>query len=363
MSKPDTILEPGALKKLRPIIRALRGTRILIVTGKKLPEMIGAKELLDSVLASYEVEFFTDFSANPTYEDIQRAAERLKTFAPDAIVALGGGSAMDVAKIASFMAEPANEAFDIMGDLHSAPGRRLPLIVVPTTAGTGSEATHFAVMYRDGLKHSVAHASLLPDYALLDPNLILSAPTALAASAAADALCQAIEAYWSKGATLESRQYSLAAAKELWATAERHIHSPTVATAMAMLRGAHLAGRAINITKTTGAHALSYTLTARFGVPHGQAVAVTLPAWIEFNAQAVDNKIWATLDAGTATEAARGFREFLRALGLATRLTELGVTKPEHFQALAANVNAERLGNNPRPVSPGDIREIIHASA
>jgi alcohol dehydrogenase class IV len=130
-----------------------------------------------------------------------------------------------------------------------------------------------------------------------------------------------------------------------------------------MMWGAHLAGKAINITKTTGAHALSYTMTACFGIPHGQAVAVTLPAWVEFNAEVADTAMWAVLGVQTAAEAAGRLRAMMHRIGLATRLTDLGITTQEHFALIARGVNVQRLAHNPRHVTPSDITTIIHASA
>jgi len=193
-------------------------------------------------------------SPNPDQDALRHLDEEVAALGvePDLVVGVGGGSAMDVAKVA-------------------ASQRDLPCFVAPTTAGTGAEVTPFATVYRDGVKESVGCRA--PWYAVLDPELTMTMPREVAASSGLDALCQGIESLWSIKSTAESRAYS----RECIRLAVDNIHSsvdrPTVDNRRAMLQAANLSGRAIAIAGTTLAHAMSYRLTSQHGIPHGIAVA------------------------------------------------------------------------------------------
>jgi len=194
---------------------------------------------------------------NPTTRDIERSAGMVCGASPDLVIGVGGGSAMDSAKL-------------IASELD------LPCFVAPTTAGTGAEVTPFATVYRDGVKESMGCRA--PFYAVLDPELTMSMPREVAASSGLDALCQGIESLWSIKSTAESRAYS----RECIRLCAEHLYCsvkhPDVENRRAMLRAANLSGRAIAIAGTTAAHAMSYHLTAEQGIPHGIAVAHWLTA-------------------------------------------------------------------------------------
>ena len=162
----------------------------------------------------------------------------------------------------------------------SSPGKKL--IAIPTTSGSGSEATHFAVVYVGGEKFSVAHPIyMLPNVVVLNPSLTYSMDSYQTALSGVDAFAQAMESYWSVNSTEESKKYSIEALEliieHLPLAVNYNDNSRDI-----MLHAANLAGKAINIAKTSGAHAISYVLTSKFNIPHGQAVALTLPAWYDF---------------------------------------------------------------------------------
>ena len=159
------------------------------------------------------------------------------------------------------------------------------MIAIPTTAGTGSEATHFAVVYVDGEKYSLAHPYLVPAYAVIDPLLTYSLPAGVTAASGLDAFCQAIESIWAVGATDVSHTFATEAARLAVQHLRAAVQNPTDTARAGMCRAAHLSGKAINISKTTAPHALSYVLTAEYGLAHGVAVALTLAPMLQYNAQ------------------------------------------------------------------------------
>jgi alcohol dehydrogenase len=247
---------------------------------------------------------------------------------------------------------------------------------VPTTSGTGSEATHFAVVYIDGEKYSFAHPDLLPDVALIDPKLTWSLPPRTTAACGLDALCQCIESIWAVGST----EKSIEVASEGFALAFKHLEKavlkPDAETRLAMAKAAHLSGKAINISKTTAPHALSYGITSRYGVPHGMAVALTLGAFLEYNYEVnstdctdprgmdfVKNRIdhiIALTDSNSPAQAAGKVRSLLGAINSPVTLKDAGIPKSE-LQALSESVNIERLSNNPRQIDSRGLIELLES--
>lgn len=292
---------------------------------------------------------FSDFTANPRLEDVMAGARAFLASGCDAIVAIGGGSAMDTAKcIRAFYREE--------GDVLHLPvaDTGVPLIAVPSTAGTGSESTHFAVVYQNGVKHSVAAACLRPGFVLLEGELLRSLPLYQKKCTMLDALCQAIESAWSKKSSPESRGLSERAVRGIMRD-----HAPYLAGDMAaaqrMLMHANLAGQAIDLTTTTAAHAMSYKLTSLYALPHGHAVAVCmLPVWRRLDAAAEFSGILSEI--GAWMGAANGAERFC------ALLRELGMDAPaiaaSDMDALAASVNAQRLSNHPQALGEKDLREM-----
>lgn len=299
------------------------------------------------------VETFSGFSSNPTYESISDGVRAFNRAECESIVAVGGGSALDVAKcIKLFCRMDASRCY--LDQEKADTG--VPLIAVPTTAGTGSESTRYAVMYYGGVKQSITHGSILPSYALLDPSALRSLPLYQKKCTMLDAICQAIESFWSVNATDESRSYSMKALTELLQNQAAYLAGDQAAAA-AVMTAANLAGQAINITQTTAAHAMSYRLTKLFNLPHGHAVAVCLPGvW-----RRIAHDAEKTIDPRGPEYLQTTLAALARAMGAETTdaaiarfvslLEQMDIRppKPDETQlaALAASVNPDRLRNNP----------------
>jgi len=347
--------------------------RVFLVRGKGSFSSSGAREKLANRFDNISAEFY-DFSPNPKVEDVLRGIELYKKAESDTIVSVGGGSVMDMAKLIRGLASTEYPAECIKGNVAQNIGtRHVKHVAVPTTSGSGSEATHFAVVYIDGNKYSFVGESVLPDVVVLDPSLTYSMPPGLTAATGMDALSQAMESYWSVNSNEESLKYSRIALKIIWENLERVVNNPNNTARQAMLRAANLAGKAIAITKTTAPHALSYKFTSDLGLPHGHATGLTLGEMLEYNAgisfdDCVDpirgpehysekiREINDILNVENASEGKREIKEIMEKIGLRTNLPELTDKK---IAEVIGSVNIQRLKNNPRRLRESDMTRIL----
>ena len=294
---------------------------------------------------------FSDFSPNPIYEDICKGIETFRVNGCDAIIAVGGGSTIDVAKCIKLvvLAEEGNSSIipPLVAEQLPIDGSKIPFIAIPTTAGTGSESTHNAVMYYEGAKQTVVNDEVLPDYAILEPSVLKTLPLYQKKCTMMDALCQGIESWWSVNATDESKKYSMIAVKLLIKYWHAYIFENDSEAAVQIMLAANYAGRAINIAQTTAAHAMSYKITSLYGLPHGHAVAVCLPEIWEFMLEKdlpVFEEIAEAMDCGSANDAIVYFRRMMSDMELPN---PIAADRKLELDVLCKSVNPVRLKNNP----------------
>ena len=366
----------GAVARVGELLRTLGVMRPLVIVDRPAAEASGA---IGVVARLERATLFDGVRPNPSVEDAVAGASAARAAAADGVLAVGGGSALDLAKTVVALVGTNADPFAVAAGRAPLGDAIPPLVAVPTTAGTGSEATHFAVVWVRGTKHSLADVRLRPSGVVLDAALTDGLPPAVTAATGLDALCQAAESAWSVGATDASLEDALAALRLAWQNLETAVRAPTPTARDAMLHAAHRAGRAIDLTKTTAPHALSYAMTADHGVPHGHAVALTFGAVLEHNAgvteadcvdhrgaTAVRERIGAVLDAMGAADGADGrerFEALLARLGLATRLAGVGIASAAARAAIVSSVNVERLANNPRRLAPAELAAIVESVA
>ncbi|MBE5822588.1 MAG: phosphonoacetaldehyde reductase [Butyrivibrio sp.] len=304
---------------------------------------------------------FSDYNSNPTYESVVRGVEVYRKENCTAIVAVGGGSAIDVAKCIKLFLEM-NTGDNYLRQ--SAVHLKTPLVVVPTTAGTGSEATRYAVIYYNGEKQSICHEELIPNYVIFDSLLLDFLPEYPKKSALLDALCHSIESWWSIHSTSESKSYSKEALRIITTNWKEYIddkHSLTVNKEM--LYAANLAGKAINITATTAPHAMSYKLTSNYGISHGHAVALVLPIVWRYMSCHVDKCIdkrgneyfEETLQEISQVLDVNGFDEILMRFEMDKYKN---IPAIEGIEELVDTVNLLRLSNNPVVLDKTSLTEI-----
>lgn len=365
----------GVLGRLGEVLRNTSPRSVFLVNSPGAYKASGAQPLVEEALAGLETVSFDSFTPNPKWPDIMAAMELFRTNPCDLILAVGGGSAIDIGKLVSFLSlqTAAPETYLKSGVKPSKPV--IPLVAVPTTAGSGSEATCFAVAYYEGKKYSVAHEKLLPRYCLVDPNLTDSLPPLWSACSGLDAFCQAVESMWAVQSDDESVVYSKKSIALSFEHLEAASTSPTQTARDAMCEASHLAGRAINISRTTACHALSYTMTSNLGVPHGHAVAITLGAVMAYNygigkddcidprgrehVRARIGEVLQLLGATGIDEGREKIDSLIASTGLTTSLASIGATNTEDIESLADGVNTERLGNNPRRLTRESILSML----
>lgn len=365
----------GCIASLGEIEHFRAGAQVFLVTGKRSFHDSGAAAAVFRCLKYTVLVHFSDFAVNPTYNDLLRGIALYREHKIDTVLAVGGGSVMDMAKMIALLAVQEGQPLDCLTGSAPILNHGVPVVVVPTTAGSGSEATGFAVVYVDGTKRSFDHPWLLPSLALIDPGLTRNIPAGLAAASAWDALAQAVESYWSIHSTTESQ--GLAADALLLAVRNLlpSVHKDSDSARWQMSLAAFFAGKAINVTRTTAPHAVSYALTSSFGIPHGHAVALTIPLFLRYNYE-VDEEtlldlrgidyvrttieaISAAFGCTTVTAAASRIKELLVQSGLAVSIADLGLDCQHVIDVVLASVDSERLRNNPRKVTPHALREIL----
>lgn len=362
----------GSLGTLGSLLHELGKKRPFIVTGRSFYSACGAEKIIAALPSEYKISLFDDFSENPAINDVARGISIYRASGSDCILAIGGGSSIDMAKLINGLAN--GNLPDIENDVkkNSLFPPLAELIAVPTTAGSGSEATHFAVVYCSGSKFSYADPRLLPGSVILDASLLESQPGYQMAVSGADAFSQAIESFWSVNSTEESRKWSHKALKILFRNLPRMLETRDRNLMSEVLEGAHFSGKAINISKTTAPHAISYGFTSRFRLAHGHAVALSLPFFARLHASATTDNCadprgsqWVRGIVGEISDLLHTTPEYLPQFligfftqcGLELDPLKLGIS-PAEFLDTAGNANTERLGNNPVRISRDEIEEL-----
>lgn len=285
----DITVGKGSLAKLPEIAKKLGGSHAFIISGPHLAKMGLVEKAADYLkTVDIKVDAFTEIEANPSVATVEKATEKFKESGADFIVAFGGGSPMDVAKAVGVVAKYGGSITEYEG-AHKVPGPIIPLIAIPTTAGTGSEVTAFSVItdHSRDYKLTVFSYELLPAYAILDAELITTAPASVAAACGIDAFIHAEEAYISTAAS----PFSDAMAEKAMALIGKNIrrfvaNRGDMEAAEAMMVGSLFAGIAFSFARLGNVHAMSHPVSAFFDVPHGVANAVLLPVVAEYNALA-----------------------------------------------------------------------------
>lgn len=301
---------------------------------------------------------FGDFTANPQYEDVKKGVDLFKSRNCKTIVSIGGGSSIDTAKCIKLFSALENET-DFLEKKYRY--NNIVHIAVPTTAGTGSESTQFSVVYYESKKLSIDHGSILPQVAILDHSFLTTLPDYQKKSTLLDALSQAIESYWSKGATAQSRDYS-AKSIDLILKHYRAYFAGSADAQKQIMLAANFSGKAINITRTTAPHAMSYKLTSLYRVSHGHAVALCLiPCWELLAQKAAKDRALETVLTGLAEMLGQKDIEdsisFVRGIIEEFDLPKVTID-PADLDLLTDSVNVERLGNNPILFTRDELRAL-----
>jgi alcohol dehydrogenase class IV len=370
------VSEPGSSAQLGALLKGLGAGRVLIVTD---PGIVKAK-LLDRAMASLReagvaCDVYSDIVADPPESIVLGAVERGRLLGAEAVLGFGGGSSMDTAKLVAFLLKSPQQLGEIYG-IGFCKGPRLPLVLVPTTAGTGSEVTPIAIVTTGvSEKKGVVSPQLLPDIALLDADLTLGLPRHVTAATGVDAMVHAIEAYTSRH---KKNPLSDMLAREALRLLAGNIRAACFdggnrSARAAMLLGAMLAGMAFTNAPVAAVHALAYPIGGHFHVPHGLSNSLVMPHVMRFNLPAAARH-YAELapliapdlrggDSAMAEGLIRWIETLIAEIGLENRLSQVGIGH-NHLPLLAEDAMKQTrlLVNNPREMSLDDARRIYEAA-
>lgn len=365
---------PESVDRLGALARELGAARAMVVSDPGIVKAGHTQRGLDALQqAGLATALFQDVVENPTTKTVASGVQFAQDFRPDLIVGLGGGSAMDAAKGVNFLFTNGGKMQDYWGR-DKAQKPMLPMIAVPTTAGTGSEAQSYALISdaETHVKMACGDKKAACKIAVLDPTLTVTQPPRVTALTGVDALTHALETW----VTNVRNPISLAFSREAWRLLHVHLHrvletASDLEARGAMQVGACWAGSAIENSMLGAAHATANPLTARYKVVHGQAVAVMMPHVIRFNAVECE-PLYRELTSSTASEfvpasgGSAALAEFIQKLsqkaGLATNLKSLGVEEAALPQLAADAMKQWTAGFNPRKVTEEKLLEIYRAA-
>ena len=343
------------LKGIDYLGEALKGSaRIFLVCDSSFP-FLTIKNDIERMELPYVV--FDQFTPNPLYEDVSKGVDLFKSTQCDTILAVGGGSSLDVAKCIKLYCKMDKDKLYFEQEYKDT---GVKLIAIPTTAGTGSESTRYAVIYYDGKKQSVTHDSIIPNVAVLEPKVLKSLPLYQKKCTMMDAFCQGIESWWSVNSTDDSKKLSKAAVEIIMHWWHEYIFENTDDSAEAIMHAANLAGQAICITQTTAPHAFSYKITSLYKLPHGHAVAICLPEIWSYMLGHIDScvdirggkyvkEVFDSIAFSMGVNSAEKAIEIIRDM-----MSEMELDAPKfdddsetELETLCQSVNPIRLRNNP----------------
>ncbi|OOB77228.1 MAG: alcohol dehydrogenase [Epulopiscium sp. Nuni2H_MBin001] len=357
----------GSLNKLPQLLEQNNSQHVLLISDKGLESIGIVKKVQDIISASnIQCTTFLDIDPNPTIEMVDAAASLYKECGATSIVALGGGSPIDVAKAVGVLVVYGGKITDYEG-MHKVPGPIVPMIVIPTTAGTGSEATASAVItdVTRNYKMTVFTYEILPKYAILDPELIMTAPASIAAACGVDAFIHAMEAYLSRNASPFSDAMAEKGMELIGKSLRQFVADRTnVEAACNMMAGSNFAGISFAWARLGNIHAMSHPVSAYFHVPHGIANAILMPTIVEYNALADDGryeKIYNYISKESVSNfkpqmLVEALRQLNEELGIPNSLSAVGVTE-DLIETMANDAMAS--GNilaNPRQ---GNVKNLI----
>lgn len=338
--------------------------KVLLVCDNSYP-CLNIKDTIE--LLAKPLVSFSDFTQNPQYEDVCKGVEVFRESKCDTILAVGGGSSIDVAKCIKLFSRMEKGQIYLNQEYKNSD---IKLIAIPTTAGTGSESTRYAVIYYHGEKQSVTHDSIIPNYVILEAKVLKTLPLYQKKCTLLDALCQGAESWWSVNSNDVSKEYSKQAIEIICQWWHKYIFENSSEAARQIMIAANNAGRAINITQTTGPHAFSYKLTSLYKIPHGHAVALCFPVIWTYMINHIDK----CLDIRGEDYLKKVFADISNAMGCKVpgdaiqmfnqMMSDMEISKPnlsnpnEELEILVHSVNPVRLKNNPIELDEQAISSI-----
>jgi len=355
----------GSLNKLAEVVGAFSPKKIVLVTGKQSMKKFGIADKIIENLKGYPVAVYDNVEHNPTTRNIEDGLQFLKKEEGNLVIGLGGGSAIDFAKAIAVLLKHPSSVSEYLSTNREIINRGIPIIAIPTTAGTGSEVTQYASIIHEDTKKkiSLTHDYLRPNVAILEPALTVTMSKFITAITGLDALSQCIEAYWSRNHTHVSDVFALKGIKLISDNiVNAYNHPDKIELRSNMSLASLFSGIAISIAATTIVHSVSYPLTARFNVPHGLSCSLTLPSFIRYNSEVIGGRILdmaKAINAETVGDFIQKIDEIIVNVKLPRRLSEVGVNSEDIDLIVKEGFRPDRAGNNPREVTVEGLRKIL----
>jgi phosphonate metabolism-associated iron-containing alcohol dehydrogenase len=355
----------GSLNKLTKVVGTFSPKKIVLVTGKQSMKKFGIADKIIENLKGYNVAIYDNVEHNPITRNVEDGVQFLRKEEGDLVIGLGGGSAIDFAKAIAVLLKNPGSVSDYLSTNREIINRGIPVIAIPTTAGTGSEVTQYAsIIHKDMKKKiSLTHDYVRPNVAIVEPTLTVTMPKFVTAITGLDALSQCIEAYWSRNHTPMSDIFALNGIKLISENLVNAYNFPDKIEFRSNMSLASLfSGIAISIARTTIIHSVSYPLTVHFNVPHGLSCSLTLPSFIRYNSEVIEGRILdmaKALNTETVEDFIRKIEEIIVNVKLPRRLSEVGVKSEDINLIVKEGFRSDRAGNNPREVTVEELREVL----
>lgn len=345
--------------------------KIFLLCGKNSFVNSGVEKFFRKNIIRKNIKFFFKISKIPNLEELLKIIKEIKNFKPDLILAIGGGTIIDYAKIANLIDDRPDISNLIINYSYPLKKKNAKLAIIPTTAGSGAEVTSNAVMYVNGIKYSLESELLIPDYFFLVPEFLVSAPNNIKASSGFDAIAQALESLVSKKSNSKSVEYATKSIKISIVSFISFLENPSLKNATEMSIASNLAGKAINISKTTAPHATSYPFTSLYNISHGHAVSLFFENFFKFNYDNLDksetsfdlrtrfNLIFKLFNVKNISDFNSKISLIKKQAQLKDNLNDLNIDIKKSSEKIMKGINLLRLGNNPIKLTDKDIINII----
>ena len=307
----------------------------------------------------------------PELKELKQIIAEIKIFSPDLIIAVGGGSVLDYAKIANVLVNNENLNQKILNSTYKVEKKFAKLVAIPTTAGSGAEVTSNAVIYINKIKYSVEDEELKPDFFFLIPELVIGASNEIKSSAGFDAISQALESLISKKSNDKSLSFANKSLKISLKYYLDFLKRPNYKNTSAMCLAANLSGKAVSISRTTAPHAISYPFTSIYNISHGHAVSITLNKFLDFNYINISKancqfdlkNRYIMMFKLTNTKNINELNNFIQNIKKKARLEDdfkkLNINIKNNYSKIISGVNSLRLANNPVNISKDDLKNIL----
>jgi alcohol dehydrogenase class IV len=363
-------INSSSIRELEKFISDRLFKKIFIIAGNNSFIQSGLKQFFSN-LTHKNISYFFKKEPIPKYYELIQIVKNIETLKPDLIIAAGGGSVIDYAKIANVLDISKNPKEEIITSNYKLLTNSRKLLAIPTTAGSGAEVTANAVIYVDNKKYSIEDKLIKPNYFFLIPDFVKNASNKIKSSAGFDAISQGIESLFSKKSNAESVEHAKNSLKISINYYLKFLKEPNNDNTCAMLFASNLAGKAISISKTTAPHAVSYPFTSFYNISHGHAVSLTLSKFINFNfinQEKADCKFdlserYKILFDITKTTNINDLELFIEKILVEAKLEnnfeKLGININNSIDKILDDVNDQRLLNNPVKVDRAILKSIL----